>query len=247
MRSFEGKRYWLIGASEGLGAALAQSLSASGAELVISARSQDRLKTVAQSLPRAASAVPIDVTNDDSVDKAVTAVGEVDGVVFLAAQYWPMSATKWHHQQAIDMVEVNFIGCLRVLGKVVPRMISRDVGHLVLCGSLAGFRGLPGAIGYGASKAALMSLAETMRADLANTSVVVQLVNPGFIRTRLTDKNAFRMPFMMSPEVAAESVLQHMRGDSFQRSFPRVFSWVFRGSQLMPDWLYFRLLSSHEN
>ncbi|MCY4153042.1 MAG: SDR family NAD(P)-dependent oxidoreductase [Aestuariivita sp.] len=247
MRSFRGKRYWLIGASEGLGAALAQSLSARGAQLVISARSQDRLETVAQSLPRAAIVVPIDVTNDASIDSAVAAAGDVDGVVFLAAQYWPMSATEWHHQKAVDMVEVNFVGCLRVLGKVVPRMISRDAGHIVLCGSLAGFRGLPGAIGYGASKAALMSLAETMHADLANTNVIVQLVNPGFIRTRLTEKNAFRMPFIMSPEAAAESVLQHMRGDSFQRSFPRVFSWVFRGSQLMPDWLYFRFFSSREN
>ncbi|MEL7089456.1 MAG: SDR family NAD(P)-dependent oxidoreductase, partial [Planctomycetota bacterium] len=113
--------------------------------------------------------------------------------------------------------------------------------HVVIAGSLSGFRGLPGAIGYGASKAAVMSLAETMYADLRGSGVEVQLVNPGFVKTRLTDKNEFSMPFLMEPEDAAREIVEHMMMGGFKRSFPTLFSWLFRGSQFLPDWLYYRV------
>jgi NAD(P)-dependent dehydrogenase (short-subunit alcohol dehydrogenase family) len=114
----------------------------------------------------------------------------------------------------------------------------------VLTGSLSGFRGLPGAIGYAASKAATMSLAESMRADLWRTGVRVQLANPGFIKTRLTDKNQFRMPFIMTPEAAAQEMFELMCDEAaFQRHFPRLFSYVFRLSRFLPDWAYYRLFA----
>jgi len=123
----------------------------------------------------------------------------------------------------------------------VPGMVERDEGHIVITSSLTGFRGLPGSIGYTASKAGTMSLAECMHADLRRTGVDVQVVNPGFIRTRLTDKNDFHMPFIMDPEAAALEVIEHMHTDAFKRSFPTVFSWVFRLSQFLPDWAYYRI------
>jgi short-subunit dehydrogenase len=112
----------------------------------------------------------------------------------------------------------------------------------VLTGSLSGFRGLPGAIGYGASKAGLMYLAESMYADFRGTGVRVQLVNPGFIKTRLTDKNNFKMPFIMDADAAANEVFEHMNDDAFKKSFPLGFGLMFRLSQFLPDWLYYRTL-----
>lgn len=243
MRSFEGKRYWLVGASDGLGRALAQKLSAQGAHLVLSARGADKLRAVADDLPGRSEIVPMDIADTDSVAAAAERVGAVDGLVFLAGVYWPMKATGWEAERAIAMADVNFTGAMRVLGHVVPDMVARDAGHIVMTGSLSGFRGLPGAIGYGASKAGVMHLAEDMRCDLRRTGVEVQLVNPGFIRTRLTDLNDFTMPQIMEPEAAAARMVEHMMGDRFALSFPAPFAWVFRLGNLLPDWLYYRVFS----
>ncbi|WP_050929224.1 SDR family NAD(P)-dependent oxidoreductase [Aestuariivita boseongensis] len=243
MRSFKGKTYWLVGASEGLGAALAHKLSAAGATLILSARSEDKLQALADDLPGEARALAMDVSDTESVTVAAKAAGEVDGVVFLAGVYWPMPATEWDADAATAMADINFTGLVRVVGACVPSMVARNTGHIVITGSLSGFRGLPGAIGYAASKAGTMALAESMYADLKDTGVDVQLANPGFIKTRLTDKNDFKMPFIMEPDEAAEEMIAHMRSDRFKKSFPRVFSWVFRVSQFMPDWMYYRLFA----
>lgn len=233
-----------MGASEGLGAALAQQMSAAGADLILSARGQERLEALARDLPGPARALAMDVADDASVARAVAEAGEIDGLVWLAGVYWPMPATDWDGARGVAMADINFTGALRVLGRVVPAMVARDRGHIVLTGSLSGFRGLPGAIGYGASKAAVMSLAESMRADLWRTGVRVQLANPGFIRTRLTDKNAFRMPFIMTPEAAAAEMMALMRDErAFQRHFPRLFSWLFRLSRFLPDRAFYRLFA----
>jgi len=131
-----------------------------------------------------------------------------------------------------------------VLGACVPQMVARDHGHIVITGSLSGFRGLPGAIGYAASKAGTLALAESLHADLWRTGVRVQLANPGFIKTRLTDKNDFKMPFLMTPEEAAQEMFELMCDDgAFARHFPRVFSWLFRGSRFLPNWAYYRLFA----
>ena len=243
MRRWHGKRYWLVGASDGLGAALAQVLSRAGVEVVVSARSADKLEALVEALPGPAQAVPVDVSDDASVAEAARAVGAVDGVVYLAGVYWPFSARDWDADKATAMADVNFTGLMRVMGQVVPGMVARDKGHVVITSSLTGFRGLPGSIGYTASKAATMSLAECMYADLRQTGVRVQVVNPGFIKTQLTAKNDFKMPFLMSPEEAAEAVFQHMKTTRFKKSFPGLFSLVFRGAQFLPDWLYFRIFS----
>ncbi|MBT8411707.1 MAG: SDR family NAD(P)-dependent oxidoreductase [Octadecabacter sp.] len=241
MREWQGKRYWLIGASEGLGLGLAHCLSRVGAEVVLSARSEETLAEAVKGLPSKGSYQTIDISDNDSVKAAAAAVGEVDGVVLLAGVYWPFGAESWDADQAVAMADINFTGFMRVLGQVVPSMVQRDAGHIVITSSLTGFRGLPGSIGYTASKAATMSLAECMYADLRKTGVDVQVVNPGFIKTRLTDKNDFNMPFIMEPEDAAKAMFDHMNSDRFKKSFPMVFSWVFRMSQFLPDWAYYRI------
>ena len=243
MRDWKNKRYWLVGASDGLGAALAHIISKAGAEVIVSARSEDKLKALVADLPGAASYQVMDVSDDDSVVEAANSVGEVDGVVYLAGVYWPFSAREWNPAQATAMADINFTGLVRTLGQVVPGMVARGSGHIMITGSLTGFRGLPGSIGYTASKAATMSLAECMYADLRKTDITVQVSNPGFIKTQLTDKNDFKMPFIMTPERAAQQMFEQMQGSRFKKSFPVPFSWLFRGSQFLPDWLYYRIFS----
>ncbi|MEM8630523.1 MAG: SDR family NAD(P)-dependent oxidoreductase [Pseudomonadota bacterium] len=243
MRHWAGKRYWLVGASEGLGRALAHKMSRAGVELVLSARNPDRLADLVAELPGKATYIPVDVADDESVFAAAAELGQVDGVVYIAGVYWPMPAQKWDPEPAVAMADINFTGALRVIGAVMPRFVDRDEGHFVITGSLSGFRGLPGSIGYGASKAGTMVLAESMHADLRKTGIDVQLVNPGFIRTRLTDKNDFSMPFIMDAEPAAQIMFEHMASDRFKMSFPWGFSMVFRLSQFLPDWLYYRIFS----
>ena len=241
---WQGKRYWLVGASEGLGLALAQALSAKGVDLVLSARSAEGLQRAVAGLPGPARAVVMDVASDASVAAAALDVGPVDGVVFLAGVYWPIRADAWDAASVVTMCDVNFTGCARVLGAVVPGMVARGTGHVVITGSLSGFRGLPGAVGYAASKAGVMALAESLYADLRRTGVRVQLGNPGFIKTRLTAKNDFAMPFLMEPQAAAAAMVKLMESRSFKANFPRVFSWVFRGSNFLPDGLYYRLFGA---
>jgi NADP-dependent 3-hydroxy acid dehydrogenase YdfG len=243
MKDWRSKRYWLVGASDGLGAALAHKLSQAGAEVVVSARSEDKLRALVDALPGRSSFQAIDVADQKSVAAAANAVGQVDGIVFLAGVYWPFGATEWDAEKATAMADVNFTGLVRVMGQVVPDMVARDQGHIVITSSLTGFRGLPGSIGYTASKAATMSLAECMYADLRKTGVQVQVINPGFIKTQLTDKNDFKMPFLMEPEAAAQQVFEHMSGDNFKKSFPWAFSLVFRAAQFLPDWMYYRIFA----
>ena len=243
MREFRGKRYWLVGASEGLGLALAQRLSSAGAELVLSARSPDKLAEAVARLPGRATPIPCDVASTASVRDAAAQAGHLDGVVFLAGVYTPMKAQDWDADAVEAMCNINLTGCARVMGAVVPGMVERRSGHVVITGSLSGFRGLPGAIGYCASKAGTMSLAESMYCDLRGTGVDVQLCNPGFIKTRLTDKNDFNMPQIMEPGQAAQIMYEHMTSDRFSNSFPVPFAWVFRLSQFLPDWAYYRLFA----
>lgn len=241
MTDWAGKRYWLVGASDGLGAALARKISGAGAHVILSARSEDKLRALAADLPGTADVQAMDVSDDASVKAAAQAVGEIDGIVFLAGVYWPFGAKEWDADQATAMADINFTGLVRTMGQVVPAMVARDAGHIVITSSLTAFRGLPGSIGYTASKAATLSLAECMYCDLRKTGVKVQVVNPGFIKTQLTDKNDFHMPFLMQPEDGAREVWEHMNTDSFKKSFPWAFGLMFRLSQFLPDWAYYRI------
>lgn len=242
MREWAGKRYWLVGASEGLGRALAHSMSRAGIHLILSARNGERLTELAAELPGPTKVVPCDIADTASVRAAASEIGAVDGVVLMAGVYWPQSSRDWDADSVIAMCDINLTGIVRVLGEVVPQMVARGAGHIVITASVAGFRGLPNAIGYGASKAACLSLAETMYADLRGTGVDVQVVNPGFIRTRLTDQNDFAMPFIMEPEAAARVMFDFMGTRRFKRSFPTAFALMLRSGLLMPDWLYFSVL-----
>jgi short-subunit dehydrogenase len=239
MSPLEGKRYWVIGASEGLGREIAKGLVDAGAHVVLSARSGRGLQQLAWTLG-AARPLVMDVTDAASVADAVKNLGPIDGIVYNAGTYAPLRSQAWNSQAALDMLEVNFSGAVRVLGHILPEFVAKESGDITLIGSLAGYQGLPAAVGYGASKAALISLAETMRHDLRGSGVTVRIVNPGFIKTRLTDKNDFTMPQLMPAEVAAQHVLRAMQQRRFRTDFPRPFCWAIKALTLLPDWLVYR-------
>ncbi|MEP1327351.1 SDR family NAD(P)-dependent oxidoreductase [Pseudophaeobacter sp.] len=239
MTALRGKTYWLIGASEGLGREIAKGLVGAGAHVIVSARSQDRLQTLTWALGGARPLV-MDVTDDSSVEVAVKNLGPIDGVIYNAGAYVPMRSQDWDSAEAMAMMDVNYCGALRVLGHVLPAFIAKGQGDITLIGSLAGYHGLPAAVGYAASKAALISLAETMRHDLRGSGVTLRIVNPGFIKTRLTDKNDFAMPQLMSSEVAADHVLRAIQRQRFRTDFPRPFSWAIKILALLPDWVVYR-------
>jgi short-subunit dehydrogenase len=186
----------------------------------------------------------MDATDPEAVAAAQAQLGRIDGLVYLAGVYWPMKANDWDSDRAAQMITVNVNGAIRSVGAVLPQMLARGGGHIVLTGSLSAYRGLPGTIGYSASKAAIMSLAESMQCDLHNSGIDVQLANPGFIRTRLTDKNDFKMPFLMEPDAAAAAMMKHMEGQRFSTDFPWLFSTVFRVSRLLPEFLYTRIFGA---
>ena len=243
---FNGQTWWIIGASEGLGRALAQALDARGARLILSARNGARLEDLADGL-RDATSLKMDVTNADDVKQTAADIGPIDGVIYCAGLYEPLTAQNWDAETAEQICDVNYMGAVRVLGRIVPRFVEADRGHIVLIGSLAGFTGLPGAIGYGSSKAALMHLGENMQADLRGTGVSVQLVNPGFIETRLTAKNHFGMPQIQTPEAAAARTIRAIESGRFRTSFPAPFAWVFTLGRFLPRGLFLRLFQVKEN
>ena len=240
------QRIWLVGASEGIGAELARILARQGARLALSARSESMLQTLAAELGADRHLVlPLDVTNMNSIRAAwldlKTAWDGVDTLIYNAGVYEPMGAKALDIAQAERMVEVNFGGALRVLSLILDGFVQRNAGHIVLVGSLAGYRGLPKAIGYGASKAALIHLAENLRVDLADTNIKVQLVSPGFVRTRLTNKNDFAMPFLLEPDDAARRIVAGMATNRFEIHFPWPLALAFKALRLLPAWLYFRV------
>ena len=239
----KGKKYWIIGASEGLGRELSIQLSNLGVKLIISARNETRLNELS-SLTKA-KVLALDVLNIDAINQASKSVGIIDGIIYVAGDYTPLNSTTWNVEEVDKMIAVNFTGAAKVLGFIVPKFLKQNNGHIVMIGSLSGFRGLPNAIGYGASKAAMMHLAENIKADLYKSPIKIQLINPGFIKTRLTEKNNFKMPFIMSVEDAAKRVIIAMNSNRFQTNFPLIFSLLFRASNLLPAFIYFWLFSSN--
>lgn len=241
----QGKHIWLIGASEGIGAALAQELARRGATLLLSARNAGQLGMLCERLPGQGHEVhALDVCSLPQLQQAWASFGnrKPDIVIYNAGAYTPMEARQMDIEKIESMLDVNLRGAFRCVSTVLPSWLERGSGHLVLVGSVAGYRGLPKAIGYGASKAAMNHLAENLRADLKGTGIKVQLVCPGFVKTRLTDQNDFRMPCMVTPETAAKCIAKGMESGAFEIHFPKRFTYVLKLLRLLPAGVYFRLV-----
>ena len=244
---WKNKRVWIIGASTGIGAALAIALHARGARVAVSARRAEKLTALVADWSGAASlALPLDITKLDTIAAAEEALvakwGGYDLVVFMAGDYTPMRSWEIDLKVASQMIETNLTGMYKALSIVVPRFVAAKAGGLALVSSVAGYRGLPQSLVYGPTKAALINLAETLYLDLHEKGLDVYVINPGFVKTPLTDQNTFEMPHIITPEVAAAEIIKGFEAGEFEIHFPKRFSRMLKTLRHLPISLYFKLI-----
>ncbi len=245
IKRWQGKSVWLIGASTGIGEALARDLAAMGARVVLSARSADKLAALSTQLP-ASVAVAFDFTDRAQTARAWTAVqaavGCPDMVIVNAGTYVAMPAKHFDAAGAWHQFAVNVGGPLEVLEQVLPAYLSAKAGHIVLVSSVAGYRGLPRALAYGASKSALTYMAETLYIELAHKGIGVTVVCPGFVETPLTADNNFDMPALQTPQQASTAILKGLAKGEFEIHFPKRFTLFLKLLGVLPRWAYFWLV-----
>lgn len=246
---WRGQRVWLVGASSGIGAATAAALHARGAQVLVSARSASALDAFVAQHPgaadgslQAAQAWPLDVTDASAVARTARAMlqqGPLDAVIYCAGHYREMRATALDMADLKRHLDINYTGALHVMDAVLPSLIARGSGHVSLISSVAGFRGLPKSLAYGPTKAALTNLAETLYLDLQPLGVGVSVVHPGFVQTPLTAQNDFTMPALITPEQAAQAMLDGWAGGAFDIHYPKRFTRWMKLLRLLPYRLYF--------
>ncbi len=243
--NWSGLRVWVIGASSGIGAALAQTLLASGARVALSARNADALAEVAAGARSGQVLVlPLDVTREEQLSVALDAIvaswSGLDLAVILAGSHKPVRAWELSSKEARGLVETNLMGAVNASAVVIPHLLRQGSGGIAVVSSVAGYGGLPTSLVYGATKAALINFAETLYLDLAPRGIGVYLVNPGFVKTPLTDRNEFRMPALISPEEAAREIIRGFAAGRFEIHFPKRFTLWMKFLKLLPYRLYFR-------
>jgi len=160
----------------------------------------------------------------------------------MAALYDPSPLSKMDIATTRKMVDVNLMGMFNVVHAVLPLLTKQGFGQLALCGSVAGYRGLPNGQPYSATKAAVINLAETLR--LEHPELDVRLISPGFVRTPLTDKNDFDMPMMIEPDVAAKALADGLLASGFEIHFPKKFTFLLKLLRVLPNAVYFKLAKS---
>ena len=244
------KRAVLTGASSGIGHALALELSRRGYELALLARRGDLLDDLAAKLPTRAVAIPCDVADQYAVRAAVEHAerelgGPFDLAIANAGVSIPVSAVDYDLEDAERVLRINVFGVIYLYDAVIRSMLARRSGRFVAVASVAGLRGLPLASPYSASKAAVQTMLEAMRIELAPHGVGITIVNPGFVATAMTEKNRFKMPFLMTAEEAAIAIADGIESGKRVVEFPRPMSLLMRFVRILPDPLYDRILAPY--
>ena len=238
-------RIWVIGASSGIGAATAKALLEAGARVALSARNARELTEVAGSNPRAL-VEPLDFTDRDALRAAWHKIRDawsgIDLVLIVAGTHVEMRAWDLDANRADALLETNLHGPIGVCAVVLPELLAAGRGAIGIVSSVAGYRGLPKALIYGASKAALINFAEALYLDLNPRGLGVYLIDPGFVKTPLTDKNEFKMPALISAEDAADAMLKGLRAGRFEIDFPRRFTLTMKLLRVLPYRWYFALV-----
>lgn len=234
IRDWQGARVWIIGAGSGIGAALATQLRKAGARLMLSGRHEPALREV--SAPGDLIA-PLDVRDLSSLQQAMGLAleeGGVDMVIYCAGVYTPMRSWELDPERVREALEINLQGAFNLLAAVLPHFLETG-GNICLVGSVAGYTGLPKALVYGPTKAALINLAQILHTDLSPRGIGVYLVNPGFVDTRLTRQNDFTMPALITPERAAREIIEGIGKGQFEIHFPKRFTRWMRLLSCLPD------------
>lgn len=250
---WKGLRVWLIGASSGIGAALAVDLGKLGAELVLSARNADGLESVANTCRQLAKAkvhvLPFDVCDNTAMTAVVETVRRkldgIDLVLFNAGTYQETRIDTLTCSGAADAVTINLLAPINATVAILPMLLQMpDDGRVrgfAYVASVAGYRGLPRALTYGPGKAGLISFVESLWGDLRGLGLNTWLINPGFVRTRLTAQNSFDMPALITPEIAARDIINGFARGAFEIHFPKRFTYAMKLIRLLPINWFLRL------
>lgn len=236
---------WITGASSGIGESFARLAVEQSQNIAISARSADKLQALQQS-SASMHAFPVDVTDASAVTETVAAIeaqfGGIDTAVLNAGVWKPMRAEEMDLDAMHQSMDVNYFGVVNAVKALLPGMIERGGGHIAIVASVAGYRGLPTAAGYGPSKAAVMHFAETMAVELRRHNITVSLVNPGFVDTPMTEVNQYDMPGMISADDAAGKMLDGIMKKKPAIFFPFGFTLAMRALNFLPYRLYYWLI-----
>lgn len=245
MGAYADKHVWIIGASSGIGYALAVELAAQGGTLALSARSKDKLNALNGELGGRHAVLPLDVADTQAFEAAAKAVQgafpRLDSVIFMAAIYNPASLENLNVKDVRQTVDINLNGAFNAVHAVLPMLKKQGGGQFALCASVVGYRGLPNAQPYSATKAAMINLAESLRIE--ERGLDIKVINPGFVRTPLTDKNDFRMPMIIEPKEAAKIIARELQTGRFEIHFPKRFTFFVKLLRILPAFLYFKCIS----
>ncbi|MBY8977543.1 SDR family NAD(P)-dependent oxidoreductase [Rhodobacteraceae bacterium NNCM2] len=232
---------WVTGASGGIGRALTLALAAKGWRVYATARREDALEALAAEAKGTVIPLPADVTDLDAMRAAAGRISE-EGPLALAILnagiYHPMRAQNFDAIKARQTFDVNLAGVTNALEPILQHMIARGTGHIAITASVAGYRGLPDAAAYGATKAGLIAMAESLAMDLVKLGVRLSVINPGFVETDATAVNEFEMPMLMQPEEAAAKIVEGLERPGFEIRFPWVFALILRAIGLLPNRAY---------
>jgi short-subunit dehydrogenase len=246
----KGKCVWLTGASSGIGEALAYELARRGARVAITARRRELLDEIVSKITQAggeAYSFPGDVLNLEEMKSLVDAiektVAPIDLAIPNAGTHLFTKPEQFDSAEYLSIMQLNFGGVLHSLEAIIPRMLQRGGGHIAPVASLAGYRGLPRAAAYGASKSAVIHFLESIRFHLKPKGITITIVNPGFVKTPLTDKNDFYMPFLVSPEKAAKIICNGIERGKRTVAFPIPFSWIVGLAKFIPAPLYEKIVN----
>ena len=239
------KKIWITGASSGIGKALAKKFALEGWKVAISARREGILNEMANH--ENIFSYPLDVTNQNQIidvfSKIINDFGSLDLCVFSSGTYDPKLEQEINIKQNKFVMETNFFGVLYCIKSVEKYFKEKKDGHISIVSSIAAYRGLPNSSGYGTSQAALNNLTERLYFDFKKHNVRISLVSPGFIKTPLTDKNEFPMPFIKSPEFAADKMFKGLtKTKAFEIHFPKALTILLKFLRILPYKIYLFLI-----
>ncbi len=237
---------WVTGASAGIGREVVEAYVRDGAAVAATARPSERLDALAREHEQVL-ACPADIADAEAIKGIVPAIeqrlGPIDRAILNAGTHQPVHAPDFKADDLRALMEINLFGTANCLEALLGPMLARKRGQIAVVSSIAGYTGLPTSAYYGASKAALFNLCEALKFDLDKAGVDLRVIAPGFVKTPLTDKNEFPMPFLMEPEDAASRIVKGLKGRSFEVTFPRRFSYLLKLFRILPYWLYFPIVA----
>ncbi|MFZ9181061.1 MAG: SDR family NAD(P)-dependent oxidoreductase [Rickettsiales bacterium] len=248
------KNCWIIGASSGIGMELVKKFYENDYNVIISARSLSDLQNLKTEIEidgknsnKEIFIANLDVANFDNFSEALTNILQkfvkIDLVIFASAIYERMEAENFDLALAKKIMEVNFNGFLNLLHLILPHFLQQKSGHIACIASVAGYSGLPQSFAYGASKSALINLCEGIYPELKYKNIDLSIINPGFVKTRLTDKNNFEMPFIITPKQASQYIYDGIIANKFEIHFPKKFTYILKFLRILPYRIYLKIIT----